>query len=260
MVPGGRPVSETRSVGRWGQAGRTSSIRPQTLVFVMDSQWLEDCARRGSARSRRRGTSYGVAIPSAVALLAVLLFLVPDGWVRWLFHRTFALPPGEVALTPVLDGAGPIRLIPAEMLPPSPSARARAREQDSVTREVLVEEAKVDTSGEGKPEPKLSPWSWDPTTGYAVTRELTASGHAQTDADSVLRHAVFLRSLRLTDLDPALAMLDTTQSARAREQFHAVDRWYFRNWAPLWKAQGAAARLADIYERAVLEAERDKGM
>jgi hypothetical protein len=211
-------------------------------------------------RSRRRGTSYAAAVPLAVALLAVLLFLVPDGWVRWLFHRTFALPPGEVAFAPVLDSAGPIRLIPAEMLPPSPSARARVRERDIVTREVLVEGAKVDTSGDGKPEPELSPWAWDPTTGYAVTRELTASGHAQAGVDSVLRHAVFLRSLRLTDLDPALAMLDTTQSAMAWEQFHAVDRWYFRNWAPLWKAQGAAARLADIYERAVLEAERDKGM
>lgn len=211
-----------------------------------------------AAYAQWRNTNYRSATVGALLLVAALFLVVPESWLRWIFHRDFGRPPTELALDPRPLDAGPIRLIPVEMLPPSFARPEPGRGEPRIERLVpdRVQPVPDDDLG-GTAE---SSWTWDPTSAYSISGELTRPNFGQATPDTVALHATFLRALRLGDLDPALAMLDTTQSALAREQFREVDRWFFRHWAEIWKAQGNAARMADIYERAVIEAERDKGM
>jgi hypothetical protein len=211
-----------------------------------------------AAYAQWRNTNYRSAIVGALALLAALFLVVPESWLRWIFHREFGRPPAELALDPRARETGPIRLIPVEMLSPAAARPEASRIEPRAER--LVPERVEPTPDEDLAGPAQSRWTWDPTTAYSISGELTRPRFGQAAPDTVALRATFLRALRLGDLDPALAMLDTTQSALAREQFREVDRWFFRHWAEIWKAQGNAARSADIYERAVLEAERDKGM
>ena len=207
--------------------------------------------------TQRHRTHYGLAIPLATALLAALLFLVPEAWIRWLFQRDFRRPNAELDLQVPPVTTGPVRLIPAEALPRPPAKKPSA---DAPLRESLVARPVEQVPDATAPATAENAWTWDPTSAYSISDELTTPMAGGTAEDSTALRAALLHALRLGDLDPALAMLDTTQTARAREQFRAVDDWFFRNWSQIWKAQGAAARRAAIYERAVLEAERDKGM
>lgn len=205
-----------------------------------------------------RNTNYRSAIVGAVALMAALFLVVPESWLRWLFHREFGRPSAELAVDARAPQSGPIRLIPVEMLPTSTLRPEPGRTEPRVER--LVPETIEPVPDDELAGTAESSWTWDPTSAYSISGELTRPDFGLAAPDTVALHATLLRALRLGDLDPALAMLDTTQSGLAREQFREVDRWFFRHWAEIWKAQGAAARLADIYERTVIEAERDKGM
>ena len=206
-------------------------------------------------------THYRAAVVATFVSMAALFLVVPDAWLRWLFHRDFSRPRAELAPELRREDSDPIRLIPVEMLPPRPVAARIDPVEIPLRREVLVPERRAVVVDDEDPAGVAdSPWTWDPTSAYSITDELTRTRPGESAADSLVLRATLLRALRLGDLDPALAMLDTTQAALAHEQFREVDRWIVRHWAGIWKAQGDAARRASIYERAVLEAERDKGM
>ena len=99
-------------------------------------------------------------------------------------------------------------------------------------------------------------WTFDPTTRFR-----TVSGLAEPTApavpDSLQLHADFLHSLRLGNMQAALAMLDTTQAGVARRQFAETDRWVNRYLGPAWEAEGKAGRQADLWWRVVGEVEAE---
>ena len=99
-------------------------------------------------------------------------------------------------------------------------------------------------------------WTFDPTTRFRTVSGL-AEPMAPAVPDSILLHADFLHSLRLGNMQAALAMLDTTQAGVARRQFADTDRWVNRYLGPAWEAEGKAERQADLWWRVVGEVEAE---
>lgn len=191
-----------------------------------------------------RQHEYRIGRALLVATLLVVLgsWFFPLGWLRffgreWNPGTTTALPPGRPW----------VRLIPTESLPGQPVPELVR------IRTVPV---KISPVPDLSPEPSRREWSFDPTTPWRpLAGELSPLAPAA--GDSVLLHAEFLHSLRLGNMAAILAMLDTTQTGRAREQLAETDDWIHRYLAPVWESQGRAARIADIYWRAVGEVEAE---
>ncbi len=206
---------------------------------------------------RERRTRFGAAF--GIATLGILLAIatVPPSWIRWLLHRDLHVP--AVARRVDSFDQRALRLVapPPRKTPPTPARLhppQTRREQAVADAEVVEEEA---------PENPVTPadpwknWSYDPFNPYSVADDLFAP--VLGEPDSMRRRAELLQSLTLTDLRRALALADTSAAAVARERFRRIDDWINRVYGPLWEAEGKAARLEDLYERAVTEAER-KGM
>lgn len=195
----------------------------------------------------------GGRLPQALALATVLvvlgLGLLPVEWIRWALHRDFSAPLPE----PRSDfETRALRLVAAPPIAPPPEAavpRIRQLERSP------ADEAEAPTP----PDDDLAGWSYDPFNPYTTAGDLfdLRPGWSAPE-DSLSRRRDFLRWLALGDVGAVFATFDTTQVALAREQFHHVDRWVNEVYGPLWRAQGRAARIADIYQRAVTEGE-EKG-
>lgn len=181
------------------------------------------------------------------ALLVATLVVVVGSWlfpVQWLqfFGRSVEAP--EVAQP---AGKPWIRLIPVESLDLA---------ADVVPVVTTLESPPDSPDLDQSSDPVRHEWSFDPTTAWSP-----ASGSAEPLAgampDSILLRADFLNSLRLANWGAVFAMLDTTQTGRAREQLTETDRWVARYYGPRWRAQGFARRQSNIWYRAVGEAEKE---
>lgn len=203
---------------------------------------------------RARRTRFREAFALAAVLIASAALLVPKGWIRWAFEREFrdlGPDPADRFETTAL------RLVPAprvERPPVVPRFPTEPRPERRVpTVEPVPEEPEDAATSEHDP---YADWQWDPFNAYTTADDIFRVGPVSLP-DSTAQRAELLRSLTLTDLRYAMAMVDTSQAALAHEQLRWVDDWVNEIWGPIWEAQGYNARMRDLMERAVLEAERD---
>lgn len=196
-----------------------------------------------TAFARQHPYRIGRSLVAATALLVLGSWLFPVDWLRVFGHRPTA-PTDQRALS-----REPwIRLIPSESLP-------EGRPSESVPIRITI--PAPDTSPDTDPSSKAQPrWSFDPTTAF---RPLAGSAEPLAGAvpDSVVQHAAFLHAMRLANLAEVFALLDTTQTGRAREQLAETDRWVNRVLGPMWRAEGHARFQSDLWWRVVGEVEAE---
>ena len=202
---------------------------------------------------RARRTRFREAFALAALLIASAALLVPEGWIRWAFEREvrdLGPDPADRFESTAL------RLVPAPRverppLVPPPLTEPRP-ERQVPTVEAVPDEPAVESAADDP----YADWQWDPFNAYTTADDIFRVGPVSLP-DSTAQRAELLRSLTLTDLRYAMAMVDTSQAALAHEQLRWVDDWIHEVWGPIWEAQGHNARMRDLMERAILEAERD---
>lgn len=197
--------------------------------------------------SRDRRPRWGVAAVLAVGLVLAGLLWAPVDWLRAVFGREFGRVDLEVAeRVEPLEG---IRLIPV------PTRAPAAAEQAPPT--VTTPSFRSDPDEDPAPETTADPtFVWDPTTAWSASDELLAPG----PPDSILHRAALLDALSVGRVERSFAYFDTTQVGAAHRQFDWMDTYMNDVLAPLYEAEGRAARIADIYRRTVTEAEEEEGM
>jgi hypothetical protein len=173
-------------------------------------------------------------------MLIVGTWLFPVDWLRF-FGRGLHLG-GEPETT-----AEPwIRLIPVESLESS----------GELVPIRIVTESADHSDVDDIPESERHEWAFDPTQDFQPRADV-AEPLAPALSDSVMLRSEFLNALRLANWGAVFAMLDTTQTGRAREQFAETDAWVNHRLGPLWDAQGFARRQANLWNRVVTEAEAE---
>lgn len=182
-----------------------------------------------------------LALSCALVVLGAWLF--PTDWLR-VFARHL-----EVTATGTAPAQEPwIRLIPAESLEPGLSP--------DIVRVRRFERLADDSPSTDSRREARRTWTFDPTTAFrplAGTAEPLAPGVP----DSIRLHAEFLHSLRLGNMAAVFALLDTTQTGRAREQLVETDDWVNRYLGPVWTAQGHARFQSDLWWRVVGESDAE---
>ena len=190
--------------------------------------------------SRQHEYRLGRALILASALVVVGSWLFPVEWLR-VFGRSV-----DLLDAPQPAGEPWVRLIPVESLDLGP---------DPVLMQTTIPETSSPDIDEFAGS-RRHEWTFDPTTAWSPatgSREPLASALP----DSVLLRADLLNSLRLANWGAVFALLDTTQTGRAREQFAQTDRWVNRYYGPVWSAQGFARRQSNLWNRVVHEAEAE---
>jgi hypothetical protein len=197
-----------------------------------------------SGFARQHEYRIGRALILASVAVVGCFWLFPVEWLRVLGRRVDL----EIATVngPNRKPSEGIRLIPVEALDLGDYS---VRKQ---TIKTFNDSPDIDDSGG----PERHEWAFDPTTAWAP-----AAGSTEPIAgavpDSVLLRADFLNSLRLANRGAVFAMLDTTRTGRAREQFAETDRWVNRYYGPVWDAQGFARRQSNLWNRVVHEVETE---
>ena len=192
--------------------------------------------------ARQHDYRLGRALLVSTVLVLAGAWLVPLDWLE-IFGRDLRLDPRPEA--------GPderwVRLV--EVQPVDPGALQ--------LREIQLGPPKDGQS----PDTDMGPearrtWTFDPTTAY---RPLPGAGEplAPSPADSVVLHRTFLHAMRLGNMGAVFAMLDTTQTGRAREQLIETDDWVNRYLGPVWRAEGHARFQSDLWWRVVGEVEAE---
>ena len=185
----------------------------------------------------------GRALIVATVLIVIGGAFFPMGILR-LFGRR--IPVDATGDLPPIDPW--IRLIPADRGP-------LANRVEEVPTRIIFRPSDSPKPDQTQPGERRT-WTFDPTTRYRTMSGLTEP-MAPATPDSVLLHADFLHSLRLGNMQAALALLDTTRTGEARRQFADFDRWVNRHLGPGWEAEGKAERKAALWWRVVGEAEED---
>lgn len=190
--------------------------------------------------ARQHEYRLGRALILAATLLIVGTWLFPVDWLRF-FGRDL-----RMAGKPEIGTEPWIRLIPVESF---------GSEADLVPTRIVTESVdnpEIDESGGSE----RREWAFDPTSDF---RPMAGAAEPLGPAapDSLRLRSDFLNSLRLANWGAVFAMLDTTQTGRAREQLAETDVWVNRRLGPVWDAQGFARRQANLWYRVVTEAEAE---
>lgn len=198
-------------------------------------------SRRATPWARDRDPRWVAAGALATVLVLATLAWLPVDALRRLFGRDFVRTE-EVRIGTAPEG---IRLLPALAIqaPPAPSSGPRVARP---------------TARPARPDPEPaprheSPFVGDPTTAYDVAAELVAPAVP----DSAVARGLILTALAQGRIGTSVAAFDTSRVAAARRQFERMDQWMNAVMRPLFEAEGRAARIADIYRRAVTEAEEE---
>ena len=192
----------------------------------------------GFARQHEYRIGRALLVAAAVVVLGSWLF--PVDWLRVFGRAVHVQEPSS----PV--GRPWIRLIPVESL-------GLAADMVPV-KTISAPSDRLDTDYNSQPE--RYEWSFDPTTAWSPAAS-SAEPLVGAVPDSVLLRADFLNSQRLANWGAVFAMLDTTQTGRAREQFAETDQWVNRYYGPVWDAQGFARRQSNLWYRVVHEVEAE---
>ena len=185
----------------------------------------------------------GRALVVAFVVIVIGGAFFPVGILRLFGQRVTMTAPGDPAR---LDPW--IRLIPAD-------AGSLANRPDPAPSRTILRQANSPELDQLQREERRT-WTFDPTTRFRTVAGL-AEPMAPAVPDSILLHADFLHSLRLGNMQAALALLDTTQAGVAKRQFADTDRWVNRYLGPGWVAEGHAERQADLWWRVVGEVEAE---
>ena len=194
----------------------------------------------GPLWARDREPRWGPAGGLAVVLVLAAFAWAPVDWLRAVFGREF----GAVPIAERFEAPEGIRLLPA----PAPAGAEAPSTGPRVERP--AREAVPPVRARGGDD---SPFVGDPTTPYDLAAEL----RAPVVPDSVRARGMVLRALAQGGIDRAFAHLDTTRVTAAARRFDWMDAYMNDVLRPRYEAEGRAARIADIYRRAVTEAEEE---